>query len=155
MTQTFETAREVSEYLLDRTGRALLDRDVDAFLECFIVPHEIETFEGRRLIKTREDLRRVTLAVLSHYDSIGLTDLVRHCVEASFQDEKTVLATHETRLVSGSYLLREPFPALSVLRLTEDGWKIASCSYAIKDHKDHNAALMCAGEVVRPLKGLS
>ncbi len=145
MTHSFKTAQEVSEYLLDKTGWAILRNDAEAILPYFLIPAEIETFEGRRLLKTRDDIRKVFNAVNAHYRTIGVTDMVRYCVEASFSDPKTVIAMHETRLITGSIITRNPFPTLSVLKLDQEQWKIASCSYAIEDQEEHNTALMSAG----------
>ena len=147
MIQPFKNAREVSEHLLERTGHALLSHDIDSLIACFCIPTEIQTFEGRRLIKTTDELRKVFLAVTKHYATTGVTDMVRHCVEASFTDPHTVVAMHETRLITGNIITRNPFPALSVLKFNGQLWQIASSSYAIEeDQRDHNAALMCAGE---------
>ena len=149
ITQPFETAREVSEHLLERTGQAMISGDKNAFLSCFSLPQEIQTFEGSRLITTEADLLQVFRAVRTHYEKIGITEMVRHCVEAAFSDPHTVIATHETRLVRGNVITQKPFPVLSVLRFDQSGWRIASSSYAIEDRNDHNAALMSAGQVYR------
>lgn len=148
MTQPFATARDVSEHLLAITGRAILKGDAASFIPCFCLPMEVETFEQRRRIRSPQELEQVFRAVRAHYDRIGVTDMARHCVEASFADAETVVATHETRLMSGNILIRRPFPTLSVLKFDGRRWRIASSSYAIEDHQEHNAALVAAGEAV-------
>ena len=150
MTQPFKSAREVSEYLLQQTGTAFSQNDEDAFIQHFSLPNEIETFEGRKKINTPEDLRKVFRAVKAHYDKTGVTDVVRHCVEAAFIDETTVVATHETRLICGAMITRAPFPVLSVLKFNGTAWQIESSKYAIEDHHAHNKALMSAGTPVDP-----
>ncbi len=155
MNQPFNTAREVSEHLLEKTGQAILSDNAENFLTCFCLPNEIQTFDGRRLIKTAEELRQVFLAVTKHYATIGVTDMVRHCVEASFTDPHTVVAMHETRLITGNVITRNPFPALSVLKYNGSKWQIASSSYAIEDQREHNAALMSAGHDYPSDDGLS
>lgn len=145
MNQPFKTAHEVSEYLLEETGRAILCNDAEAILRYFLVPAEIQTYDGRQILQTRADIRRLFNAVSAHYSAIGVTDMARHCVEASFTDPKTVVAMHETRLITGSLIKRDPFATLSVLKLDGQQWKIASCNYAIEDQEEHNAALMSAG----------
>ncbi|MEM9578932.1 MAG: hypothetical protein AAF999_18220 [Pseudomonadota bacterium] len=146
MNQPFKTARDVSEHLLEKTEQAILSYSIDGFLPCFCLPTEIQTFDGRRLIRTDEELRHLFLAVTKHYATIGVTDMVRHCVEASFTDPQTVVAMHETRLITGNVITRNPFPALSVLKFNGTVWQISSCSYAIEDQREHNAALMSAGQ---------
>ena len=147
MTQPFATARDVSEHLLDMTGRAIMGGDLGLFMSCFRLPTEVETFEGKRRIRTARQLEQMFHAVTTHYQRIGVTDMVRHCVEASFSDPKTVVAMHDTRLMSGNILIHRPFSTLSVLRFDGIRWQIASSSHAIDDERDHTAALLAAGDV--------
>jgi hypothetical protein len=147
MQQPFKTAREVCEYMLMRTGRAMKAGDFDAFRSCFTLPQVIETFEGSRIINDTAQLKTVFDAVRTHYIKNGVTEIVRHCVEAEFVGVDRVLATHETRLVSGNVITQKPFPVMSVLKFDGTDWYIASSSYAIEDRSDHNAALMSAGEI--------
>ena len=150
MQQSFEAALEISEYLLEKTGDALLQNDVEEFVKHFTIPNEIQTFEGRRIVKTRADMHSIFRAVRAYYLKTGVTDMVRHCVEASFTSETTVVAMHETRLITGNIITRTPFPTLSVLRFNGTCWQIASSSYAIDDEKEHAAALLSAGEEYPP-----
>jgi hypothetical protein len=135
------TARDVSEYLLEKTGEAMLAGDMDAFAQNFLLPQDIDTFDGRLRVDTVEEVKEVARNVRAHFMSKGVTEMVRHCIDAHFRDEKTVEATHETRLLSGTQLVQAPFPVFSVLKHTETGWKIASSQYAITDEPAHNAAL--------------
>lgn len=145
MQQPFTTAREVSEYLLERTGTALLRDNFEAFLSCVVLPQKIETFAGQRLITSPDELHQVFRAVRSYHRRTGVTDIVRHCVEAAFKDPHTVAATHETRLLSGEIMTQDPYPGFSILNFDGSAWRIASMSYAIEDRDEHNAALMSAG----------
>ena len=145
MQQPFTTAREVSEFLLERTGTALLQDNFDAFLSCVFLPQKIETFAGQRLITSPDELRQVFRAVRAYHRKNGVTDIVRHCVEAAFKDPYTVTATHETRLLSGDIMTQDPYPGFSTLKFDGKTWRITGMSYAIEDRDDHNAALMSAG----------
>ena len=148
MQKTLTTAQEIAEFLLERTGNALLQDNFDAFLACVSLPQKIETFAGQRLIASVEDLQQVFSAVRTYHRRTGVTDIVRHCVEAAFKDPTTVEATHETRLVSGAVMTQSPYPGFSVLKFDGNEWRIVSMSYAIEDRDDHNAALMSAGTKV-------
>lgn len=150
MMHHFKTAREVSEHLLHKTGQALMSGDVDAFIPYFSLPQEIQTFDGQCVLISPEDIRCTFHAVRAHFLRIGVTDMARHCVEASFSDSETVLATHETRLLSGNVIAQKPFPVLSVLKFNGSLWQVASASYAIEDRTDHNAALMVVGKGLLP-----
>lgn len=137
----FTSARDVSEYLLARTGQAYATGDFDLFAACFVLPQWMETFEGRRLIATTEDLRQLFDGVRAHFDRLGVTDLVRHCIAAEFRDPDTVEATHESRLLAGNRLVQQPYPCFSVLKRTDAGWQVAGGQYAIPDALAHSAAL--------------
>jgi hypothetical protein len=138
----FKTAVEISEELLEITGAAMLASDFDTFVQYFILPHYVETFEGHVLIATKEEFKLIFDAVRMHYRLKGVTEIVRRCVSAEFKDDKTILATHETRLLNGAQLAQKPFPAFSILHLDGARWKIKSCVYAIEDAPEHNKALM-------------
>jgi hypothetical protein len=102
--------------------------------------------EGRCVLKTIDELSRVFYAVCRHYAKIGVTDMVRRCVEAEFKNPNTVLAMHETRLITGNIITRDPFATLSTLEYDGTEWRISGCSYAIDDQQGLNAALMSAGD---------
>ena len=107
--------------------------DFEAFLDCFELPHPVETFEGRRVIEDRVELHAVFQAVRRHYKSLGVTMIARHCVEATFKGANTVEATHMARLMRRNALVQAPYPVFSVLRRVGGFWKIAHSKYAIAD----------------------
>jgi hypothetical protein len=123
----------VSEYLLARTGEAYMVGDFDSFAACFALPQWIETFKGRSLIATPDELQALFNAVRSNFYRLGVTDLVRRCVAAEFRDPDTIEATHETRLLSGARLVQPSYPCFSVIKRTEQGWLVAGGQYAIQD----------------------
>ncbi|WP_299614939.1 hypothetical protein [uncultured Tateyamaria sp.] len=142
MPDELSTPKDVSEYLLARTGEAMMRGDFTAFARCFSLPYEMETVDGRRRIETRSSLRLTFDAVHAHLVKQQVTLMARHCVSASFRGADEVVATHETRLISRDILVQEPYPAFSILRRskTED-WKIAFTSYVIMDSAELNSAL--------------
>ena len=143
MIQTATSASDVSEMLLARTGDAMLSNDFEAFEPCLLLPYEIETLEGQRKIETRASLRLTFDAVHAHLIRQRVTMMAINCVSASFRTPNEVIATHETRLISGDIMVQKPYPALSVLvRQSEDApWRITQTSYVIVDSSDLNKAL--------------
>lgn len=141
MTPNFTTAKDVSENLLDRTGKALMSGDFDLFASCFVLPHVIETFQGRRTVETVDDLKKVFDGVTAYFRQKNVTELARHCVEAEFRDDDTIVATHMSRVVSGARLVQKPYPVLSVLRKIGENWIISDSMYAIEDQPAHAKAL--------------
>ena len=123
----------VAETLLARTGEAYMTGDFDAFAACFALPQWIETFDGRRQIANRADLKALFDGVRTSFCRKGVTDLVRRCVAARWHDANTIEATHETRLLAGAQLLHPSYPCLTILTRGPAGWQIAGGQYAVSD----------------------
>lgn len=142
MTQEFVTAKDVSEYLLDRTGTALMTGDFGLFATCFHLPQQMETFDSCRDVRTLDDLKLVFDGVTAYFRQKNVTQLARHCVEAAYRDTDTIVSTHMSRVVSGSALVQKPYPVMSLLRRDGDGlWKVSDSMYAIEDEPRHAKAL--------------
>lgn len=125
-TPELREASAVSEYLLDRTGQALDVGDFDTFRDCFLLPQVMETFSGRREIRSTEDLRSIFDNVRGGLAASGVTHMVRRCLSAEYRDPRTIAATHETRLIrTGAILARDPYPVFSLLRHVDGDWRIA------------------------------
>lgn len=123
----------ISQTLLDRTGRAIMEDDPKDFADCFVYPHTIQTFEGQIVIPDVAALTSVFHAVRAAYLNLGVTTLDRHCSSATFVTPTLVQAHYESRVLSGSQLVLRPFPALTELHLGEAGWRVGNCQYAITD----------------------
>lgn len=133
MTVEFVSAREACEKVLDITGTALLAGDFDSFAAVFTMPTKVETFEGARVIESREELREAFDGVCHHYRSVGATDLVRHIVAAEFIDDDLIRATHECRVLAKTELTQAPFAVHSTY-VREDGrWKVCESIYIVDD----------------------
>ena len=141
MSEPQRSAREIAEDLLARTGHGLITGDFETFCECFSMPNEMETFEGRRVIETASELETVFGDVRAYYDKIGMTQMERHIVDAEFRNPTSIVSTHQSRLVAESELVQQPFDVLSVIKLIDGAWRIRHSQYAIVDSKDHNTAL--------------
>lgn len=142
MSEPEKTAREIAEDLLVRTGQGLITGDFKPFGDCFALPKEMETFEGRRVIKTEAELESLFNDVRAYYDKIGMTEMERHVVDAEFRNPNTIVSTHQSRLVAESELVQQPFDVLSVIELIEGVWRIRHSQYSIVDSEDHNIALI-------------
>ena len=131
----------IAEEMLERTGVALKRGDFDDFAACFAYPHAIDTFDGPRILHDEDDLLETFDAVRAYYDTIGVTEIVRTCVAASYLDDRTIETTHETRLICNGLLTRRPFPVYTIIVHQDDRWLFRSSQYAIADSDDHNSAL--------------
>ena len=139
------TPDAISQDLLDRSGKAYLDGDADAFVACFAFPHRIITFDAVRIVPDEQTLRDVFMRVRRYFQSQGLTDIVRPCIRASFVDQDTIQATHESRYLAGTRLIQRPSVGLSTIRRYGEVWRVVDGQYAIQDAPDHISALMDLG----------
>ncbi|MEM7211742.1 MAG: hypothetical protein AAF479_07595 [Pseudomonadota bacterium] len=138
---TESLALEIAKAMLARTTRALETDDFILFESCFLVPHEIQTFGGNRILSTRRELKRAFDQVRNYYASLNVTRLVRTCTEAEFLDDDTMQFTHVNHLLNDTTLVRESFPTLTVVRRVNGAWKAASSVYAVHQDTSHEEAL--------------
>jgi hypothetical protein len=134
-------ATSIAEDLLVRSGEGLMEGDFLLFADCFILPQDFDTFEGRRRISSAEELRAVFDGVREHFDATHVTVMERHVVAAEFVSEDEIRSTHVSRLVAAGQILRATYPVMSTIKLTATGWKIASATYALPPDPGHEAAL--------------
>ena len=123
------SARDISEQILNTTGRAILKRDFDAFKTCFAYPLTTETFEGQQVIRTEPEFLRVFTAAHEYYRMRNVTDLVRRVVTAEFKDAGVIHSLHESRLLSGHEVLDQRTDCFSRLRLIDGEWRIDLTRY--------------------------
>ena len=115
----------------------------DAFLECFSVPLIMETFEGKCLLQTREDIKSVFDAMRAFRVDNAISRFVRENVAATFTDPDTLAATHVSRMLKdGDILFGRPYPAYSLFNRVGDAWKIHYCQYAIDEPAELNHTLL-------------
>ena len=134
--------RAISQDLLDRSGRAYLTGDFDAFAECFALPHRITAFEGTIDLPDLAALQEVFLSLRDYFADNRLTDIVRTCIDAAYVDADTIRATHESRYLSGARLIQRPAVGLSTIRRLDGVWRVVDGQYAIQDADDHVRALL-------------
>ncbi|MEL6792993.1 MAG: hypothetical protein AAFP78_06045 [Pseudomonadota bacterium] len=140
-TNEVDAAKAVSEELLRRTGAAILSGDGDAFAACFVLPQTIETPEGAAALRTKHDLLSIFENVRRYMRERNVTIMERHCVSATWLSKDLIEASHVSRYLSGASLVQEPFLAISLLRRTDAGWKIADTKYDVGDSPGHLRAL--------------
>ncbi len=135
------TARDVAESLLEKSGAALKNGDFDSFLECFELPQDIATFDGRKTIETPEDLQEIFDGVRALYRRRNVTQIIRQCLEAEFRDENTITTTHQSRNLSGDQLVQAPVTAYSIVKKIDGVWRISYSQYASSDDAELNETL--------------
>jgi len=139
-------AKTISEALLARTGDAILSGDFETFAQCFSLPHFIATADCKTTLRTRTELRAVFDRVHEDYRRKRVTDLVRQCDVAEYRSQTRIEATHTTHMMSGPHRLMDPFPAFSVLELTDGAWRCAQSQYALDEQTTVGRALQVTFE---------
>lgn len=142
MSETEQTARQITEALLSLTGDAMMADDFDAFHRHQILPQPIETFEGRKMVRTSQQMRNVFSSVRAHQRRLGVTHLVRHCAEAKFVGDENLEAVYTSYAYRGRALVQKPYQSFAFLRRVAGEWKFAYCMYAVPDDSRLNAALL-------------
>ena len=130
MLQDAEHAKKIATSVLECSGSAMMRNDFSAFLGCFHIPHQIETFDGETVIRHEHELEAKFIKMRENLMKLGVTDYVRHVVAAEFQDENTISTTHETRPMSGRLLVTDPYPTYSTLQKIDGAWKVTDSKYA-------------------------
>ncbi len=137
------TAKQISEYLLRETARALMTHDFDLARACFALPQTIKTMGQQKVIVTVSEFREMFLQICALYERKGVTAFERTCVAAEYSGPDTVKATHVNRIMVGADELSRPYPVYSVL-VREDGvWRVSSADYALEDDAPESRVLLC------------
>lgn len=126
----FESAVAVSDHLLAVTGQAYLSRNVDMFLQRFLLPQTVGTFKGEQVVETPDDFRALFKDMCAHFDTIGLIELNRKTISAKFLEPHIVQATFSTQYITRGYTVSEESFGHGHLRLDRGLWKIANNNYA-------------------------
>ncbi len=127
--------------ILQTTGDALMTGCFSSFSAGFTLPQVIETFEKRRVVTTLPEWKGIFDDVRWQYRRLGVTQLVRTCLEVKLLSQEKLICTHETRLMNGNQLLSRPFPVFSDMRRLGGYWKITRSAYAIPDSLGYTRAL--------------
>jgi hypothetical protein len=129
------SAREIYQDLLDRVALALETGDFDAYARMIHVPHEVTSYAPKLVIDTRSDLRVFFDTIRLDLSRRGITDYVRTCVSAEHIAPDEIVGVHETRMLSGTQVVEQPYPVKSHLRLIGGDWWVCSSDNAVgPDH---------------------
>ena len=134
-------AASIGQMLLDRTGEGLMTGNWGLFISCFGFPHRMETFEGKDILQSPDDMRPRFDAVRATHKADNVTDLIRHTVSAGWVDDTTIHHTHQSRPLAGTTLVLTPYTVFSVFERLAGRWLITSSQYAVANADNLNAAL--------------
>ena len=134
-------ASAIADDLLQSSGAAMMSGDFEAFSACFLLPTVLETEAGRRVLATERELRDVFDAVHTYFRRHGISDYVRRCIAAEYKAPDEITTSHESRLLNGTTLLADPFPAMSTLKRVDGVWKVVEARYTLIDQPWLQAAI--------------
>lgn len=133
---------QIAQHLLNVTGIALDRNDYDLFEQFFYLPHVVETFAGKRTVHTRKDLRLLFDNSVYQARSLGVTERVRRCLSAEFRDDGSFVSAHETHMMRGTQLVRDPIPAYSIKKKIGGVWLQTFSAYALDSDSEHSLELL-------------
>ncbi|MEH6739804.1 MAG: hypothetical protein V7695_14845 [Sulfitobacter sp.] len=135
MNNSEELARSIYQGLLEKIRFALNENNFSAYASYFALPHLVETFDAQFSIATEEELAVIFDKTRHSLALENIRDFARHCAIARFVDDETISAGHETRLITDQMEIQNSYPALSILKYIDGGWKITSSQYAASSSK--------------------
>jgi hypothetical protein len=133
MSEVEECARAIYQRLLDEIGSAIVERDRGKYVDFFLLPHRLQTFETSVNIVTPAELEAYFDKLVERLSDLGVSELTRHCTIANFLDDKTIRGYHETKLINQSLVIVDDYLALSTLTDTGGAWKVSASQYAERE----------------------
>jgi len=134
-------AERIIRQCLEDTGAALLSDDFPRFIKYFRLPHISETFDGTRVFETQADMERAFDVAVSYYRQNNVTQIQRDVLAAVFVDKHKIHATHQTRLIATTMLVKKPHIAFSEAGFWDGQWQATITRYAITEAPALEAAL--------------
>jgi len=135
-------AHRIFQDLLDRSGGAMLSRDMTALLRWFAIPNTVESFEGRRTLNTEAETRALFETIMARQHEQCITHMIRRVTHAEFRDPDTIWATHETRYVYHNKVLSDsPHEGFSILHRYPDCWKVHHAQFTVDGRNPLNSAV--------------
>lgn len=152
--QTLQSAREIAEHCLEISGRALRTRDFGLIATVFHLPQIMSVPGARVTVLNHQQFERIFFEMCSHFDSIGLTDLVRRCEAAEFRGPDRIEATHISHLISGTKHLQAPYPVFNVIERIDGQWRVTESDYAFDENGGQARAITDNGVKLDAAKAL-
>lgn len=129
--QETRTAQEITDNILDVTGRALLSGEFAAFEPFFALPYRCSTLGSQIIFETSADLKRAFGNMHDKFKLMRVTDLVRVTVAAEFTGRDRIQATHVSHPMAGDVRAAAPYPVYAIMQRVGGDWKVAYNDYAL------------------------
>lgn len=143
------SAQEIALQLLESTAAALKSHDFAHFAEAFHIPHSISTFDRKKHVRTRSEMKAVFDKIAAHYTAMGVSDLVRTCVEAEYKTRDRIETSYVSNLMSGDHRLKPAYPCFTIIEKHNGVWAISACSYALDPSSTQAHVLQLSSRMVK------
>lgn len=124
-----QSARDIIELMLSKTGNAVLQNDFEAMSACFSVPFVHETPDTKIVVRTKEEHGIFFDKLIEGYRRKNVTEIIRICEDAQFVSPTMIRSLHVSHLMSGDQRLENPMPTLATTELFETTWRITAAQY--------------------------
>ncbi|MCH2165827.1 MAG: hypothetical protein MK098_14435 [Marinovum sp.] len=132
MDPDFASAEDVSEYVLEITRTAYLERDAELFCSRFQLPQLVGTFKGNRVLETPNQLKSVFWDMCNIFTNQGVLDFKRKTLAASFKNPNYIQRTFVTQYILPGFALSDEIFGHGYLVRENNVWLIAESTYATK-----------------------
>lgn len=125
-------AKAIYQRLLDQTGRALITRDLGAWVDALAIPHQMSMLEGKLVLETAKEVHIAFVDYIAALCRMGINRMERSCEIARFAAPDRIEGYHTTTMFKDNV---EAVPAYTVkwnLVLDDAGsWRISKTDSAI------------------------
>ncbi|MCT4557164.1 MAG: hypothetical protein N4A61_03795 [Pelagimonas sp.] len=128
-----QTAFDISQSLLDRTARAQMEDDFDAFFQHVTLPYSLAADGEQTIMHNRQEVQGTFDAVRAHYMSLGTTELKRMVTFALFDGPDIIHSTHETTVLGDGVPVAPSFSTYVRYKRTDQGWRIQHSQFWLSD----------------------
>lgn len=137
------SAYDITDPMIRETGEAIKSGDFEKYMRHFAVPFVLETFEGKHLIGSQQEMKQHFDGVRAFRAENGIAYSKRENISAEFQDDRTIALVHVSHLfLADDTRFDRPYPTYSVIRETDGRWLTYHCRYGVGDLEMFTRALM-------------
>ncbi|WP_305972351.1 MULTISPECIES: hypothetical protein [unclassified Mameliella] len=117
-----QTAKAIYDDLLHRAQHLIRAKDFDGYKEVFDLPFGLVNLDSAHVHSTTDDLAWIFDIIQHRICCLNLNSYFAVCLDAQRVDETTIVATHETRMITQNQLVGDPVPSVAVLKHIRGQW---------------------------------
>ncbi|MFK7867711.1 MAG: hypothetical protein AB8B58_00575 [Roseobacter sp.] len=125
-------AKAIYERLLNQTGRALVTRDLGAWVDALAIPHQMTTLEGKLMLESEKDVHIAFVDYVAALCRLSVNRMERACEIARFSDPDRIEGYHTTTMYKENHEALPTYTVKWVLVLDDAGsWRVSKSDSAI------------------------